>query len=57
MLVEDIESKMRNTLNTIYVMKSKEIIDTARYNPIMGKPGIKQAQALKQAMMMHNQNQ
>ena len=56
-LVEDIESKMRNTLNTIYVMKSKEIIDTARYNPIMGKPGIKQAQALKQAMMMHNQNQ
>ena len=38
-------------------MKSKEIIDTARYNPIMGKPGIKQAQALKQAMMMHNQNQ
>lgn len=56
-LVEDIESKMRNTLNTIYVMKSKEIIDTARYNPTLGKPGIQQAQALKEAMMMHNQNQ
>lgn len=50
-LVEDIESKMRNTINTIYVMKSKEIIDTARYNPTLGKPGMKQAQALKMAMM------
>ena len=42
---------MRNTINTIYVMKSKEIIDTARYNPTLGKPGMKQAQALKMAMM------
>lgn len=50
-MVEDIESKMRNTINTIYVMKSKEIIDTARYNPVIGKPGIQQAQALKMVML------
>ena len=31
--------------------KSKEIIDTARYNPVLGKPNIKQSQALKQIWM------
>lgn len=50
-LVEDLENSLRSTINTIYVMKSKEIIDTARYNPTLGKPGIEQAQALKNAFM------
>ena len=47
-LVEDMENSIRNTLDTIYCMKSKQIIDTARYNPTEGKPGIAQAEALKE---------
>ena len=47
-LVEDMENSIRNTLDTIYCMKSKQIIDTARYNPTEGKPGIDQANALKE---------
>ena len=47
-LVEDMENSIRNTLDTIYCMKSKQIIDTARYNPTEGKPGIAQAKALKE---------
>ncbi len=50
-LIENLESNIRNTIDTIYVMKSKEIVDTARYNPTLGKPGIEQAQALKNAFM------
>ena len=47
-LVEDMENSIRNTLDTIYLLKSKQIIDTARYNPTEGKPGIAQANALKE---------
>ena len=47
-LVEDMENSIRNTLDTIYLLKSKQIIDTARYNPTEGKPGIAQAKALKE---------
>jgi len=47
-LVEDMENSIRNTLDTVYCMKSKQIIDTARYNPTEGKPGIAQANALKE---------
>ena len=47
-LVEDMENSIRNALDTIYCMKSKQIIDTARYNPTEGKPGIAQANALKE---------
>ena len=47
-LVEDMENSIRNTLDTIYLLKSKQIIDTARYNPTEGKPGIAQAEALKE---------
>ena len=50
-LVENLECNIRSTIETIYVMKSKEIVDTARYNPTLGKPGIEQAQALKMAFM------
>ena len=46
-LVEEMENSIRNTLDTVYCMKSKQIIDTARYNPTEGKPGIAQANALK----------
>ena len=51
-LVEDLESSIRNTLDVIYVSKSKEIIDTARFNPTLGKPGIAQALKLKEVVMM-----
>ena len=47
-LVEEMENSIRNTLDTVYCMKSKQIIDTARYNPTEGKPGIAQANALKE---------
>ena len=47
-LVEDMENSIRNTMDTIYLLKSKQIIDTARYNPTEGKPGIAQAKALKE---------
>ena len=50
-LIEDLESNIRNTLDVIYVSKSKEIIDTARFNPTLGKPGIAQALKLKEAFM------
>ena len=51
-LVEDLESSIRNTLDVIYVSKSKEIIDTVRFNPTVGKPGIAQALKLKEVVMM-----
>lgn len=51
MLVEDLETNIRNSIENIYVMKSKEIIDTARENPTMGKPNIAQAEKLKNALM------
>ena len=47
-LVEEMENSIRNTLDTVYLTKSKQIIDTARYNPTEGKPGIAQANALKE---------
>ena len=47
-LVEDMENSIRNTLDNVYLAKSKQIIDTARYNPTEGKPGIAQANALKE---------
>ena len=47
-LVEDMENSIRNTLDTVYCLKSKQIIDTDRYNPTEGKPGIAQANALKE---------
>ena len=47
-LVEEMENSIRNTLDTVYCMKSKQIIDTARYNPTEGKPGIAQTNALKE---------
>ena len=48
-LIEDMENNIRNIMTNVYCQKSKEIIDTARYNPVLGKPNIKQSQALKQA--------
>ena len=50
-MVEDLESNISNTLDAIYVSKSKEIIDTSRVNPILGKPGIAQAMALKNVVL------
>ena len=47
-LVEDMENSIRNIMTNVYCKKSKEIIDTARYNPVLGKPNIKQSEALKQ---------
>ena len=49
-LVEDMENNIGNALDTIYCRKSKQIIDTARYNPTEGKPGIAQANALKEVL-------
>lgn len=51
MLVEDEETNIRNSIENIYVMKSREIIDTARENPTMGKPNMAQAESLKQAFL------
>ena len=51
-LIEDLESSIRSTLDVIYISKSKEIIDTARFNPTLGKPGIAQALKLKEVVMM-----
>lgn len=50
-MVEKMESLIRDEVDTIYVSKTKEIIDTSRFNPVMGKPGMKQAAALKNAFM------
>lgn len=50
-MTEEMETELRSKINNIYVQKSQEIIDTARYNPTMGKPGMKQAQLLKNAFM------
>ena len=50
-LIEDLESNIRSTLDVIYISKSKEIIDTARFNPTLGKPGIAQALKLKEVVM------
>ncbi len=46
-LVEDMENSIRNTLDTVYLKKSGQIIDTARTNPSQGKPGIAQAKNLQ----------
>lgn len=34
-MVEDLESNISNILDAIYIIKSKEIIDTSRLNPIL----------------------
>ena len=41
-LVEDLETSIRNSLEVIYVMKTKEIIDSCRKNPQIQKFGMKQ---------------
>lgn len=48
-LVEDMETGVRSTLQSIYCQKSKEIIDKARWNPTLGGPRIAQSQKLKEA--------
>ena len=50
-LIEDMESELRETINTIYVQKSEEIIDLARRNPSSVGNKMAQAQALKNAFM------
>lgn len=49
-LVEDMETGVRRTLESIYCQKSKEIIDKARWNPTYGGPRIGTAMKLKEAV-------
>ena len=49
-LVEDLETSIRNSLEVIYVMKTKEIIDSCRKNQEIQKFGMKQFN-LKDMMM------
>ena len=48
-MIEDMETEMRDLINTIYVQKSQEIIDLARRNPSSVGNKMMQAQALKNA--------
>jgi hypothetical protein len=49
-LIEDLENNLRNVIEEVYVKKSKEIIDTARFNPVLGKPSVDQANKLKEVL-------
>jgi capping protein beta len=49
-LIEDLETSIRNSLEVIYVMKTKEIIDSCRKNQEIQKFGMKQFN-LKDMMM------
>lgn len=53
-MIEDCENNLRNSIEEIYVKKSKEIIDTARYSPVLGKPNIDQASKLKDVFGANN---
>lgn len=46
-MVEESENSLRNNIEEIYIKKSKEIIDTARFSPVTGKPNLEQAAKLK----------
>jgi capping protein beta len=47
-LIEDMENNLRNVMEEIYIKKSKEIIDTARFSPVEGKPNMEQASKIKE---------
>lgn len=47
-LVEEMENNIRQIMEEVYLKKSKEIIDTARFNPTEGKPNIEQANKIKE---------
>lgn len=47
-MIEEMENNIRVIIEEIYIKKSKEIIDTARYNPTEGKPNYEQAMKLKE---------
>lgn len=55
-LVEDMETSIRNTIENIYVTKSKEIIGTARYDPNMNKPNIPHIDEVKKAFIGRQNN-
>lgn len=46
-MVEDSEDELRRKIEERNVKKTKEIVDTARYSPVMGKPNIEGANRLK----------
>lgn len=55
-MIEDMETKIRNSIENIYIMKSKEIIGTARYSPNANKPNVAQMDELRKVFMNRPSN-
>ena len=53
-LIEDLETSIRNSLEYIYVMKTKEIIDSCRMNKDIQKFGSKQINIKEMLMKKKN---
>lgn len=51
-LVEDLEGNLLSTIESVYALKSKEILETSRYNPNSRRPNVSQAEALRNVFMM-----
>jgi len=52
-LIEDCETEVRSRIEERNIKKTKEIVDTSRYSPVMGKPNIEGAKKLQQTFK-HN---
>lgn len=55
-MIEDIETNIWNSIENIYIMKSKEIIGTARSSPNANKPNIAQMDELRKVFMNRSSN-
>mgnify|MGYP006879941033 CR=1 FL=1 len=47
-LIEDTETDLRGKIEERNIKKSKEIVDTCRFSPVIGKPNIEGANKLKE---------
>lgn len=47
-LIENIEGELRSKIEERNIKKSKEILETARYTSVFGKPNIEGANKLKE---------
>lgn len=54
-MIESSEGELRNRIEERNIKKTKEILDTARFSPVIGKPNIEGAQKLKEVFSKNNQ--
>lgn len=54
-IVEEAESLLMNSIENIYLQKSRAIVENTRINPIEGKQNIQGAEQMKNLFLAHKQ--